>query len=165
MGSRIPARLSSKNLILKRESHWADGRGEQTSHLVLPWCFRQCEKSGGTLPIPCHLLTMMTIVGNSGMVLSACHPCREVWARSRLAAQRSGFAKPRPGESKDRESRGRFKGAIRIPLCSLSFICSDLALRCISRKSLKVQSGLISIPTGPTNIFFSNSELRICKGA
>jgi hypothetical protein len=44
-------------------------------------------------------------------------------------------------------------------------VFNALALSHVSCKSLKFQSLLFSIPTAPTNIFFSNSELGICEGA
>jgi hypothetical protein len=68
-------------------------------------------------------------------------------------------------ESQHREKRGAIKGPIRIPLHSLLFLFNSLALPSISSKSLKFRSALFSIPTAPTNIFFSNSELQICEGA
>ena len=50
---------------------------------------------------------------------------------------------------------GRFKGAIRIPLRSLSLSWNNLALPRISRKSLKFLALLLSIPTAPTKPFYS----------
>jgi hypothetical protein len=45
------------------------------------------------------------------------------------------------------KSRGSFKGAIRIPRCSLILFFNDLALLRILRKSLKFRRFLFSIPT------------------
>ena len=49
------------------------------------------------------------------------------------------------------KNRGRFKGAIRIPLRSLLLFFNNLALPRIPRKSLKFLVLLFSIPTAPTN--------------
>jgi hypothetical protein len=49
------------------------------------------------------------------------------------------------------KNRGRFKGAIRIPLRSLSLFFNNLALRRIPCKPLKSLPLLFSIPTAPTN--------------
>jgi hypothetical protein len=55
--------------------------------------------------------------------------------------------------------RGRFKGAIRVPLRSLSVFFNNLVLRRIPRKSLKSLPLLFSIPTAPTNHPFSQQQL------
>jgi hypothetical protein len=68
-------------------------------------------------------------------------------------------------DSGTEKRRGSFKGAIRNPMRSLMLVFNALALSHVSCKSLKFQSLLFSIPTAPTNIFFSNSELGICEGA
>jgi hypothetical protein len=58
------------------------------------------------------------------------------------------------------KKRGRFEGAIRIPLHSLMLFFNDLALLRLPLKSLKFLMSLFSIPTAPTNLFcfesFSN---------
>jgi hypothetical protein len=77
------------------------------------------------------------IEGSSGMVLSACHPRREIWARSRLAILGGWFL---DHDWRTEKRRGSFKGAIRIPMSSLMLFCNDLALSRVSCKSLKFQS-------------------------
>jgi hypothetical protein len=52
------------------------------------------------------------------------------------------------------KNRGRFKGAIRIPLRSLSLFFNNLPFPRISRKSLKLLPLLFSIPTAPASLSF-----------
>ncbi len=51
---------------------------------------------------------------------------------------------------REREKRGSFEGAIRIPLHASLFPFNDLAFRRISRKSFRFLTLLLSIPTAPT---------------
>jgi hypothetical protein len=50
--------------------------------------------------------------------------------------------------------RGSFKGAIRIPLRSPSFLFNDLVFLRIPRKSLRSLPLLFSSPTAGTNFIF-----------
>jgi hypothetical protein len=54
------------------------------------------------------------------------------------------------------KNRGRFKGAIRIPLRSLGLFFNNLVLPRVPRKSLKFPSLLFSIPTAPACLSFLN---------
>ena len=84
--------------------------------------------------------------------LSACHPRRKIWARSRLRIYGTGRKTHNEGISSTRKKRGAIEGPIRIPLDSLSFLFNALALLDVSSKSLKFQAVLFSIPTAPTNL-------------
>jgi hypothetical protein len=78
--------------------------------------------------------------------LSARHPCRESWARSRHSLQ----AVDEKRISSTKEKRGSFEGAIRIPLNASLFLFNDLAFLRIPRKSFRFPTLLFSIPTAPT---------------
>ena len=84
---------------------------------------------------------------------SACHPCRESWARSRHLLQ----IVDEEAESenlKPKGKRGSFEGAIRIPLHASLFLFIDLAFLAIPRKSFGFLTLLFSIPTAPTKASF-----------
>jgi hypothetical protein len=55
----------------------------------------------------------LTEIGRFENILLACHPCREIWARSRRVIEGGGTLDHDSGTEK---CRGSFKGAIRIPL-------------------------------------------------
>jgi hypothetical protein len=57
---------------------------------------------------------------------------------------------PRRQEPWTEETRGSFKGAIRIALRSLRLFVNDLALPHVSRRSLKFHLLVFPIPTAPT---------------
>lgn len=81
---------------------------------------------------------------------SACHPRREIWARSQLRFKGSGRKIHHEGISIAEEKRGAIEGPIRTPLHSLLFLFNDLVLPSISSKSFRFRSALFSIPTAPT---------------
>src|SRR5580700_119019 len=87
--------------------------------------------------------------------VSACHPCRESWARSRLLWRAVHEESQQP-----EKKRGSFEGAIRIPLRASLFLFNDLGFLHVPRKSLKFHSSLFSIPTAPTNHLL---ESESCK--
>jgi hypothetical protein len=89
---------------------------------------------------------------------SACHPRREIWARSRLCIKGSGRKIHHEGISVAEEKRGAIEGPIRISLDSPLFLFNDMALPTVSSKSLRFQSVLFSIPTAPTNFLVCGND-------
>jgi hypothetical protein len=77
--------------------------------------------------------------------VSACHPCRESWARSRLSSRAVHEESQQP-----EKKRGSSEGAIRIPLRASLFLFNDLGFLHVPGKSLKFLASLFSIPTAPT---------------
>jgi hypothetical protein len=77
---------------------------------------------------------------------------RNLGRKADVASGGSGWNTHERKNQNDPKIRGSFKGAVTVPLHSLTLFFSDLASHSISRKSLRFHPLLFSIPTAPTKV-------------
>ena len=82
--------------------------------------------------------------------VSACHPCRDIWVRSRLPVW-SRVEKPERKNSELPKKRGGFEGAIRILLLVLLFFFNDLVS--VALYSLQVLEISLAVVFDPHRLY------------